>query len=166
MYESHSIERFRCPFCERTYERKSDADACAAKGPLCPLPTGLIFQAKHGSEGYSEDVFYAIAEPRQMAGTVFYQSHEFDYLLWVTRDNGKPDVLGQQTEGGFRIAPRARQHRPNLRHPAFWRMVSWLDSQKIPVTFWDGEKPAVLSADAFREEGVRESSKKPPLSEP
>ena len=145
-----SYLRYPCPHCGYEFFRPEDAHLCAQKGSPVPLPTGLIFQFRHSGKGTLHKVFYAIAAARQPSATRYERSHEYLYDLWVSRDNGQPDLFGDHTLGSALIEPRSERHIPDPKHPAFWRMVEWLDTQRIPVRVWTGQGHEELSADVLR----------------
>ncbi len=133
-----TIIKYRCEICHRDYETVEHAKECEAQGLHEIYPIGLIY-GNHTKGSLYQNCTFAIAENRP-------HKHWLDCSLWACRDNGHGDSLGGSRCGSGNFTHLNDYHaKLDPDAPHFKRMVAWLESQSIPVTVWDGEKPVPLA---------------------
>jgi hypothetical protein len=132
-----TITKYECEICGRRYRDLDDAQACEDRGPAPSYPIGLIY-GHHADTGLYSHITFAVGEKGKPIG------HSLRCGRWACRDMPVGDSLGEQLcDSGFlTLTEHYAQIDPSKPH--FQRMVTWLESQNIPVTVWDGEKPVPL----------------------
>lgn len=135
---------YECDICGAR-ERIEDAiKACEARGlPFIP-PVGLIFGNASELDGRDKKpigITFAIAK-------IYQQGHGVDAAMWACRNNGAGDSLGKELCGsgnGLNLYGV-----PDLHHPTFKRMVTFLTKENIPITIWDGKEAVPIETYRIR----------------
>lgn len=127
--------KYVCGICGYKYSERYDCLACEQKGHAVEYPIGCIYGDLRKGAFY-EDITFAVAEniPDKM------NPHLNNGGSWACRDNGSGDSLGDFMCGGSFLTLNEHNCFIDKNHPTFKRMVTWLESQDIPVSVWDGKK--------------------------
>ena len=130
------VIHYECEICGRRYKTKQGAVNCEKRGTGINYPIGCIY-GDHTRGMFYHNITFAIATNRVDRHTNLGSS-------WACRDNGAGDSLGLARCGGNSLRLTDHDGKISQYHPTFKRMVKWLESQKIPVTVWDGERAVLL----------------------
>ncbi len=124
--------QYQCEICDNYYDTEKEALECEAKSKVS-YPIGCIY-GNHTSEGFYKDITFAVANNH-------FRMHTNIGGSWACRDNNHfGDSLGEETCGGNSLELNEYQGKVNKNHPTFKRMITWLKSQNIPITVWNGKE--------------------------
>lgn len=129
------IQHWECEVCRRRYDEKEEAERCESHTPV-EYPVGCVFM--DDPNGMYGGFCFAVAEND-------IRGHLNSLSLWACRNNGGGDSLGNSMCGGAHTDLGKYSRFADPRTPTFQRMINWLQSQNIPVTVWDGERPVPLA---------------------
>jgi hypothetical protein len=113
------------------------AQECEDRGPGVTYPIGCIY-GDHADDSMYDKITFAVAENR-------IEGHSNRGSSWACRDTGYGDSIGLEKCGGSTLWMSKSCGNLNPRTPHFKRMLSFLRSQQIDITVWDGEKPISIA---------------------
>ena len=133
------IISYKCEICNSNFSEKSAAVACEARGRVDKeviVPLHVLFE----DSGFYKNILFCIANQGIQTG-----EHWCSPTLWACRDTGIGDSLGKEMCGGghcvSKDSPLLNENsgKIDFKSERFKRMVSFLNSKKIPIKYWDGK---------------------------
>jgi len=133
--------KYICEICNAKYQEEESALACEARGVeiACDKPIGLIYGNHQSGEMYHNCTFAVAQHYRGDWGS---ERHRICFNSWACRENVYGDSLGNDKCEGSDLNEWYAHLNPETPH--FKRMVTYLESNDIPVTVWNGKRPVPL----------------------